>query len=127
MRIRQIALVAEHLEPVKAALMDLFGLGRRAHRSKDPDIWSKEYSHDLGRHLPRGRISHPRKTTAGRLLERRGGDGGYMVIVQVEDLDPKRHVWLVPIYGLSTTSTPSGRRLCTCIQKMYRARSPRWT
>ena len=26
MRIRQIALVAEHLEPVKAALMDLFGL-----------------------------------------------------------------------------------------------------
>ena len=26
------------------------------------------------------------QTTAGRLLERRGGDGGYMVIVQVDDL-----------------------------------------
>jgi len=29
-------------------------------------------------------------TTAGRLLEKRGGDGGYMVIVQCDDLDRRR-------------------------------------
>lgn len=29
-------------------------------------------------------------TTAGRLLDRRGGDGGYMVIIQTEDLDVER-------------------------------------
>ena len=29
-------------------------------------------------------------TTAGRLLERRGGDGGYMVIVQTDDLEADR-------------------------------------
>ncbi|MEZ5266978.1 MAG: VOC family protein, partial [Acidimicrobiales bacterium] len=29
-------------------------------------------------------------TTAGRLLERRGGDGGYMVLVQTDDLDDAR-------------------------------------
>jgi len=29
-------------------------------------------------------------TTAGRLLAKRGGDGGYMVILQVDDLDPFR-------------------------------------
>ena len=31
-------------------------------------------------------------TTAGRLLEKRGGDGGYMVIFQVDDLDGQRAV-----------------------------------
>jgi catechol 2,3-dioxygenase-like lactoylglutathione lyase family enzyme len=29
-------------------------------------------------------------TTAGRLLDKRGGDGGYMVILEVEDLGPLR-------------------------------------
>lgn len=29
-------------------------------------------------------------TTAGRQIERRGGDSGYMVIVEVDDLDPVR-------------------------------------
>jgi hypothetical protein len=29
-------------------------------------------------------------TTAGRLLAKRGGDGGYMVILEVDDLDPLR-------------------------------------
>ena len=29
-------------------------------------------------------------TTAGRLLAKRGGDGGYMVILQVDDLEPHR-------------------------------------
>lgn len=29
-------------------------------------------------------------TTAGRLLDKRGGDGGYMVILEVDDLEPLR-------------------------------------
>ena len=33
---------------------------------------------------------HQEGTTAGRLLEKRGGDGGYMVILQVEDIAAAR-------------------------------------
>ena len=90
MRIRQIALVAEHLGPVQAALMDLFGL-EDAHI--DPKIQTfglKNIVMTLGDTFLEVVSPIQDKTTAGRLLERRGGDGGYMVIVQVEDLDHEK-------------------------------------
>ena len=90
MRIRQIALVAEHLAPVKVALMDLFGL-EEAHI--DPKIQTfglKNIVMTLGDTFLEVVSPIQDKTTAGRLLERRGGDGGYMVIVQVEDLDHEK-------------------------------------
>mgnify|MGYP006264766485 FL=1 len=90
MRIRQIALVAEHMEPVKAALMDLFGL---ADAHIDPKIQTfglKNIVMTLGDTFLEVVSPIQEQTTAGRLLERRGGDGGYMVIVQVEDLNAEK-------------------------------------
>ncbi|NRA03848.1 MAG: VOC family protein [Myxococcales bacterium] len=90
MRLRQIALVARELTPVVddlCAVLDL-EVGFR-----DPGIAS------FGLHnavLPIGdtflEVVSPETegTSAGRLLERRAGDGGYMVIVQTEDLAKAR-------------------------------------
>jgi hypothetical protein len=88
--IRQIALVARRLEPVVAELCDVLGLevGFR-----DPGVA------EFGLHnavIPVGTtflevVSPVRPdTTAGRFLERRGGDGGYMAIFQTDDLAAER-------------------------------------
>ena len=90
MRIRQIALVAEHLEPVKAALMDLLGLADAHIDPKIKTFGLKNIVMTLGDTFLEVVSPIQDKTTAGRLLERRGGDGGYMVIVQVEDLDNEK-------------------------------------
>jgi hypothetical protein len=90
MRLRQVALVARELEPVVEDLCSVLGLevGFR-----DPGI------SEFGLHnavMPVGDtflevVSPTREgTTAGRYLERRGGDSGYMVIVQSDDLDADR-------------------------------------
>jgi len=86
MHIRQIALVARELEPtieqLRTALdlevcyrdpgVDAFGLHNALFAIGDTFL----------------EVVSPVKegTTAGRLLERRGGDGGYMVILQTADL-----------------------------------------
>ena len=88
MRLRQVALVAQDLEAVVEDLCSVLGIevGFR-----DPGIET------FGLHnavMPVGdtflEVVSPQRegTSAGRLLDRRGGDGGYMVIVQVggEDL-----------------------------------------
>lgn len=90
MRIRQIALVAEHLGPVKTALMDLFGLEDAHIDRKIQTFGLKNIVMKLGDTFLEVVSPIQDKTTAGRLLERRGGDGGYMVIVQVEDLDAEK-------------------------------------
>lgn len=90
MHIRQIALVARQLEPVVADLTAVLGIevGFR-----DPGVA------EFGLHnavMPVGQtflevVSPVREgTTAGRLLDKRGGDGGYMVITQCDDLAPRR-------------------------------------
>ena len=90
MHIRQVALVARDLEPVVADLCAVFGLevGFR-----DPGVG------EFGLHnavMPVGTtflevVSPVREgTTAGRFLDKRGGDGGYMVILQTADLDADR-------------------------------------
>jgi hypothetical protein len=92
MRLRQIALVAHELEPVienLCAVLDLDVCYR------DPGVAEFGLHNAL---MPIGTsflevVSPTREgTTAGRLLERRRGDGGYMVIVQTDDLaaDEKR-------------------------------------
>jgi len=86
MRIRQIALVAENLTPVQNALFDLLGVND-AH--VDPNIIKFGLQNivlTLGDTFLEVVCPVEEGTTAGRLLERRGGDGGYMVIVQVDDL-----------------------------------------
>ena len=90
MKLRQIALVAEDLEGVTEDLQETFGLGQP---------FADEGVGVFGLHnavFPVGdtflEVVSPDRpgTTAGRLIERRGGDGGYMVIVQTEDLPAAR-------------------------------------
>ena len=90
MRLRQIALVGQDLEAARAEIVDVLGLGADY---ADPGV-GKYGLHNAV--WPVGDtflevVSPTREgTTAGRLLEKRGGDGGYMVILQTDDLDGAR-------------------------------------
>jgi hypothetical protein len=90
LRMRQICLVARRLEPVVETFRDVFGL-EVCHR--DPGVGKYGLENAL---FPVGNgfleVVAPVRdgTTAGRYLERRGGDGGYMVITQCADLARRR-------------------------------------
>lgn len=82
-RLRQIALVAETLEPVVDQLSAELGL-RVAHR--DPGVAAFGLHNvvmPLGRQFIEVVAPTQQGTAAGRQLERLGGDGGYMVIGHV--------------------------------------------
>jgi hypothetical protein len=87
---RQICLVARHLAPVVEELQSVLGL-EVCHR--DPGVGKYGLENAL---FPVGdkflEVVAPVRegTTAGRYLDRRGGDGGYMVITQCDDLAPRR-------------------------------------
>lgn len=90
LRLRQIALVAADLEKRTEQICQSLGIqvGYR-----DPGVGSFGLHNTV---MPIGdtflEIVSPKEegTTAGRYLERRGGDGGYMVILQLDDLDAAR-------------------------------------
>jgi catechol 2,3-dioxygenase-like lactoylglutathione lyase family enzyme len=88
-RLRQVALVAADLEAVTQDLCDTLGL-RVCFR--DPGVAEFGLVNALmvvgDQFLEVVSPSRP-GTTAGRLLERRSGDGGYMVIYEVDDLDER--------------------------------------
>ncbi len=90
LRLRQIALVAHKLAPVEEALVDILGIEVCF---RDPGIDHFGLENAL---LPIGNqllevVAPIREDTAGgRYLERRGGDGGYMVITQCNDHAPRR-------------------------------------
>jgi len=90
LRLRQIALVAHELAPVEEALIEVLGL---AVCFRDPGVAHFGLENAL---LPIGNqllevVAPVREQTAGgRYLERRGGDGGYMVITQCDDHAPRR-------------------------------------
>ncbi|MFO0018419.1 MAG: VOC family protein [Alphaproteobacteria bacterium] len=85
-QLRQIALVAAKLEPVLQDLEAVFGLARAY---IDPGVATFGLENTL---MPVGRnffeVVAPvqESTAAGRYLDRRGGDGGYMVITQTPTL-----------------------------------------
>ena len=90
MRLRQIALVGKDLDAVKAEIVDVLGLGGDY---ADPGVGK----YGLGNAVwPVGEtfleVVSPTAegTTAGRLLNKRGGDGGYMVILQTRDIAEAR-------------------------------------
>lgn len=89
-RLRQIALVAETLEPHNTHLIEAFGLGE-PFRDGNVGVFGLENVV-----LPVGgdflEIVAPVKenTAAGRFLSRRGGPGGYMVILQTDDANAER-------------------------------------
>jgi hypothetical protein len=90
MRLRQVVLAARDLAGVRETLADVLGLGAPF---ADPGVA------EFGLHnavFPVGQtfleiVSPVRDgTAAGRFIQRRGGDGGYMVIVQSSDLAADR-------------------------------------
>ena len=93
LRLRQLCLVAHELEPVVEDLKAVFDI-EVCHR--DPAVAKYGLHNAL---LPIGNsfieivASTKDNTAAGRYLDRRKGDGGYMVILDTDELDPwQRHV-----------------------------------
>lgn len=90
LRLRQIALVAKELEPVLRQMRNVLGL-EVCYR--DPGVGRHGLENAL---LPIGpvfiEVVAPvrSETTAGRYLERRKGDGGYMFIVDCDNVGHRR-------------------------------------
>jgi len=90
MRLRQIALVGKDLDACEADIRAILGLD---YAYDDPGVGKFGLKNAV---FPVGEtfleVVSPKQegTTAGRLLEKRGGDGGYMVILQVEDIKKAR-------------------------------------
>jgi catechol 2,3-dioxygenase-like lactoylglutathione lyase family enzyme len=90
MRLRQVALVARDLDPVVADLTGVLGIEVAFH---DPGVMEFGLRNAV---MPVGdtflEVLSPvhENTTAGRWLQRRGGDCGYMVILQTDDLEEDR-------------------------------------
>jgi len=90
MRLRQIALVGADLSAAKADIEAVLGLGPAY---LDPGVAKYGLINQV---WPVGEtfleVVSPNEpgTTAGRLLDKRGGDGGYMAIFQVEDIEAAR-------------------------------------
>jgi hypothetical protein len=93
MRLRQVALVARDLARAESEITRALGL-ELCYR--DPGVATFGLNNAL---FPVGdkllEVVSPTKdgTTAGRLLDKRKGDGGYMVILQVDDLDGMRRLF----------------------------------
>jgi hypothetical protein len=90
LRLRQICLVAPALEPALAELAQIFGL-ELCYR--DPHVAKYGLVNGL---FPVGtsflEVVAPTRpgTAAGRYLERRGGAGGYMVLLECHDIERRR-------------------------------------
>jgi hypothetical protein len=90
LRLRQIALVARELAPVEQALIDVLGVKVCF---RDPGVAHFGLENALfpiGNQLLEVVAPVQENTAGGRYLERRGGDGGYMVITQCDDHAPRR-------------------------------------
>jgi hypothetical protein len=85
MRLRQVALVAESLAPAAEELFTVLGLAE-CHRDPTVARWGLEnvLAAVGGDFLEIVAPTRP-GTAAGRYLEKRGGNGGYMVILQCAD------------------------------------------
>ncbi|MDE0944020.1 MAG: hypothetical protein OSB58_16500 [Alphaproteobacteria bacterium] len=90
LRLRQICLVGENLAPAVNDLTDVLGLATCFH---DPAVGAYGLENAL---LPVGsnflEVVAPiaENTAGGRYLNRRGGDGGYMVILQCDNVEARR-------------------------------------
>lgn len=111
MRIRQICLVARRLEPVVSDLCDVLDVEVAF---RDEAVGAFGLCNAV---MPVGDqflevVSPIREgTTAGRFLDRRGGDGGYMVLLQTADLAADRRrletlgvriVWEITLDDIAT-------------------------
>ncbi|HMC42059.1 MAG TPA: hypothetical protein VKI20_03535, partial [Acidimicrobiales bacterium] len=86
LRLRQVALVARRLEPVETALRRELGLGEPFRDPGVAEFGLENAVMSVGDTFLEVVAPVRPDTTAGRYLDRRGGDGGYMAIFQVGDL-----------------------------------------
>src|ERR1044071_8201332 len=90
MRLRQIALVAHDLAKAREDVTAVLGLGKDF---PDPGVGAFGLSNavwPVGDTFLEVVSPHREGTTAGRLLEKRHGDGGYMAIFQVAEIGEAR-------------------------------------
>jgi hypothetical protein len=90
MRLRQIALVAEDLDLVRSQFYPLLGIDEAFVDEAVGLFGLQNIVMTIGDTFLEVVSPIREDTTAGRLLERRGGDGGYMVIVQVDDWEAEK-------------------------------------
>ena len=91
MRLRQVALVAENLNTVRQELFQLLGLSEDYADAGVGEFGLENSVMAIGDTFLEVVSPTQTGTTAGRLLERRGGDGGYMVLVQTDDIEFMRN------------------------------------
>lgn len=90
LRLRQIALVARELAPLETALTRVLGI-KVCYRDPGVAHFGLENAlFPIGNQLLEVVAPTQPGTAGGRYLERRGGDGGYMVITQCDDHKPRR-------------------------------------
>jgi hypothetical protein len=111
-RLRQAVFVAKQLEPVAAALQEALGLNEPF---RDPGVGTFGLANTvfaLGDCFLEIVSPVAPDTAAGRYLARHGGDGGYMVMFDLEDLDSARAraqaagvrtVWSIDLPDISGT------------------------
>jgi hypothetical protein len=90
MRLRQIALVGLDLDTLAADITAVLGLGPAY---ADPGVGKyglRNQVWPIGDTFLEVVSPHQPGATAGRLIEKRGGDGGYMAIFQTPDLEGAR-------------------------------------
>ena len=87
MKLKQVALVAGELAPVREQIFDLLGL---VADYDDPGVGAFGLCNSVmavGETFLEVVCPKEEGTTAARLLERRGGDGGYMVLALVDSIN----------------------------------------
>jgi hypothetical protein len=85
-----VALVAADLAPVEAGIIEELG-AQLCYRDPDVGVFGlKNALFPIGDKLLEVVSPMREGTSAGRQLDKRNGDGGYMVILQVDDLDAMR-------------------------------------
>ncbi len=111
-RLRQAVLVAAELEPVASALKDALGLSEPF---RDPGVGEfglENVVFAIGDCFLEVISPSRPDTTAGRYLDRHDGDGGYMALFDLEDLDGARTraqqsgvrvVWRIDLPDISGT------------------------
>ena len=88
-RLRQIALVANDLKLAESQLAEVLGL-EVCYRDPGVEVFGlNNILLPLGNQLLEVVSPFKDDTAGGRYLDRRGGDGGYMVITQVDDHKPR--------------------------------------
>lgn len=86
LRMRQICLVASDLRKAEEDLTEVFGLAV-CHRDPGVEVFGlRNFLLPVGDNFLEVVAPFREGTAAGRYLERRGGDGGYMVIMQTGDV-----------------------------------------